>query len=80
MFMLEPLQQPGRGVLVRASDQKDRFQDVADASVQSELTLLQRRELVSRKIHPEGSLDKAAIRIAATSAWREAVTAAGNCP
>jgi hypothetical protein len=48
-----------------ASDQKDRFQAAAKAPLQRELTFPQQRELVSRKIHREGSRDKAALRTAA---------------
>jgi hypothetical protein len=41
VFLLEPLERPGRGVFVRAGDQKDRLQDVADTPMQRELTFLQ---------------------------------------
>ena len=75
VFMLEPLERPGRGVFVRAGDQKDRLQAVAEAPVQREPTFLQRRELVSRKIHREG-LRTRRTGAAAMSTWREAVAAA----
>jgi len=57
VFMLEALERPGRRVLVRAGEQKYRLQAIAEAPVQRELTFLQQRELVSRKIHHVGSPD-----------------------